>query len=97
MMRVWRVKGNSLSPGVQDGEFVVTINFPILFRLHKGDKVLLSHPQFGVLIKEVKAIDDEQHSVWVEGTHPFSVDSRTLGAIPRKNILGKVIWHIRKT
>lgn len=97
MIRVWRVRGNSLAPEVKDGEFVLAVNFPILFSLHNGDKVLFHHPQYGVLIKEVKAIDAQHHTVWVEGSHPYSVDSRSFGPIDREHILGKVIWHIRKT
>lgn len=97
MIGIWRIDGNSLSPGVEDGEFVVALRFPLLYRLRLGDRVIFRHPQYGVLVKEVKAIDDEHQTVWVEGTQPNSVDSRTFGAIHRKTLLGKVIWHIRKT
>lgn len=57
-----------------------------------GDIVVAQHPfkQSVVLIKRISEIDEQ--SVSLSGDNPSeSTDSRTLGRIPKKDILGKVI------
>lgn len=68
---------------------------PILLGgIRPGDVVIFQHPLHGKLIKRVDHLEAEGSQVFVTGTSPDSIDSRTFGAIPREIVLGKVIWHI---
>jgi signal peptidase I len=97
MLRLLKVKGHSLAPDFQEGDFVVIIKIPLLwFKLHPGDIVVFCHPEYGVMIKKVESFSQDGESIFVIGTHPDSVDSRRFGAIPFQDLLGKVIWHVRK-
>lgn len=95
MLRLLKVTGQSLTPEFQEGDFVLVVKIPFFFdSLHKGDIVVFRHPDYGTLIKQVSSINPEHGEIFVTGTHPFSVDSKQLGAIPKNDLIGKVIWHI---
>lgn len=89
----YRIQGNSMLPELKDGdEVLVNPNEPYQI----GDIVVAQHPfkQSVVLIKRISEIDES--SVYLIGDNPAeSTDSRTLGKIPRKDILGKVV-HLLK-
>lgn len=95
MLRLFRIRGHSLEPEYQPGDFVLASKIPFLFHLPKiGDVIIFKHPEIGNLIKHIENIDPDTDQVIVLGTHPYSVDSRQFGPISRHQILGKVLWHI---
>lgn len=95
MFRVIMVTGESLSPSYQEGDYVVLTTIPFLLRrLKAGDTIVFRNDIYGLMVKQVEEIDNEQGRVSVVGIHPNSVDSRHFGAIKRQDIMGKVIWHI---
>lgn len=95
MLRILRVMGASLSPAIQDGDYVLVVTLPILKRrLKPADVVAFHHPDYGILIKRIASIAGDDR-LYVTGTDPASVDSRTFGPIHRREVIGKVIWHIR--
>lgn len=97
MIRLLRVTGESLSPDFQDGDFVFILKIPFLFKLiNAGDTVVFEHSPVGTLIKKVDQINPKDGSIYVLGDHQFSVDSRQIGWIPKQNVIGKVIWHVKK-
>jgi nickel-type superoxide dismutase maturation protease len=97
MFQVLRVTGESLSPFFLEGDFVVIIKIPFLFRtLRCGDVIVFRHPIYGTLIKKIESITRQPPEARVVGAHENSVDSRIFGPVPRSAIIGKVIWHIRK-
>jgi signal peptidase I len=98
MFRFLKVSGQSLTPSYQEGDFVLVAKIPFfLDRLKCGDAVVFNHPVFGQMIKLVEHIDLPGNLVFVTGTQPNSLDSRQLGPIPRGELQGKVIWHIKKS
>jgi hypothetical protein len=98
MLHRVKVSGDSLSPDYKEGDFVITVKIPLFLRwLQPGDVVVLRQMPYGILIKQVEWVDAILKQVFVTGTHSASIDSRTFGPVPVKNILGKVIWHIRQT
>jgi len=95
MLRLIKVRGDSLEPDVHSGEFVLVATLPAASRrLRPGDVVVLRHPAYGLLIKRVARLDAQVGAVYVLGTHPHSVDSRNFGPVPLETIEGKVIWRI---
>lgn len=98
MARLFKVTENSLAPDYQEGDFVLTIRFPLFFYRYKtGDVIVFDHPPYGRMIKRVQAISPGNETLFVIGSHPDSIDSRQFGPIRTRAVLGKVIWHIKKT
>ncbi len=97
MLRLIKVTENSLHPLYQDGDYVLTSRIPILFgALRPGDAVVFRHEIYGTLIKLVDQFDRGKDEIRVIGLHENSVDSRLFGPVHSGDLIGKVIWHIRK-
>jgi nickel-type superoxide dismutase maturation protease len=96
MLRLLRISGDSLTPEFQHGDFVLVSKIPFLFSPPTPGNVVAFHqPGYGLLIKRIQAINPDG-GVMVSGSHPESVDSRVFGAVRPSDLLGRVIWHIRK-
>ncbi len=67
----------------------------MLRRLKKGDVIVFRHPYYGVMIKRIDSISPDSDDIVVLGAHPESTDSRDFGPIHRKDVVGKVIWHVK--
>jgi nickel-type superoxide dismutase maturation protease len=97
MFQFIKVSGDSLSPEIKEGDFVLVSKIPFsLNSLRVGDLVVFIHPDYGLLIKRIGAVSADRLSYQVTGAHPFSVDSRQFGPVDRQALVGKVIWHIRR-
>ena len=95
MFRVMRVTGESLSPDYKEGDFVVLTTIPFfLNRIRAGDIIVFKNPSYGVLIKKVERVLDDENAFDVRGSHPTSVDSRQFGPVSKNAIIGRLIWHI---
>ena len=98
MAKLLKVTGASLEPSYQDGDFVLVSKIPILFRfVRKGDVIVFHHEVYGTLIKRIDRLVPEQNGYYVLGKREDSIDSRIIGIIAKKDVIGKVIWHISKT
>lgn len=96
MCKVLRIKGESLYPEYRNGDYVITAWSPFSFkRLKLGDVIAFTHPDYGLLIKQVSQIDRQRSTLEVRGTVLESVDSRTFGPIPSQSVRGRVFWHIK--
>jgi signal peptidase I len=92
LCKILRIRGDSLSPNLQDGDFVLSSKIPILLkRLQPGDLVVFNQPGYGVLIKQLESISQDGQSLQVRGLHPESVDSRTFGPVKHRYLIGKII------
>jgi signal peptidase I len=97
MFQFLKVTGESLSPLYQEGDFVLIIKIPFLFKLlRRGDVVVFRQPSYGILIKWVEGVSSARREITVIGAHANSIDSRSFGPISQADIIGKVVWHIRK-
>lgn len=96
MLFLLRVEGSSLEPDYVEGDFVLVSKIPFLFRpVRTGDVVVFKHALYRTMIKYVDCFEPETGEVYVIGTNPESIDSRSFGPIQYEAVLGKVIWHIR--
>ncbi len=97
MFKILRIRGDSLSPKLMDGDFVLSSKIPILLkRLQTGDLVVFNQPGYGVLIKQLESISQDGQSLEVRGLHQDSVDSRTFGPVSRHSLLGKIVYSIHQ-
>jgi signal peptidase I len=95
MLRLFRIRGHSLAPEYQPGDFVVVSKIPFYFHPPGiGDVIAFKHPTYGLMIKAVSHYDPLSRLVAVCGTHPNSIDSQEFGPIPYQRVIGKILWHI---
>lgn len=80
------VRGDSMSPRLTDGQLK-------LFRrrgaYRVGDIVLATHPNYGLIIKQISALEDKL--VALRGLSSESVSETSLGQISIENIHGRLI------
>lgn len=96
LLQMLKIRGHSLYPAYQDGDYVLVSRVPLLLRgIRPGDAVVFRHARHGKLIKLVERLEDQGRKVFLVGLDEASVDSRHFGAVPREQILGAVIRHIR--
>ena len=96
MLRLLKVSGESLSPVVQDGDFVLIAKIPLLIKsLHRGDVIAFHHKIYGTMIKQVDDISIDGERFIVTGNHENSVDSNQFGAkcgfVYMVNVVGIII------
>ena len=97
MVRLLKVTGSSLLPVYRDGDFVVVSKIPYLFgKIKRGDIVAFRQTEYGTMIKKVQRVAPTGVEIHVIGTQENSIDSRHFGPITKGDVLGKVVWHIRK-
>ena len=97
MLFLFKVAGSSLEPDFVEGDFVLASKIPFFFRrIRAGDVIVFEHVLYQTMLKYVERFDPQTGEVYVEGTNPASIDSRSFGPIHLRAVLGKVIWHIRK-
>jgi nickel-type superoxide dismutase maturation protease len=97
MLRIIKVSGDSLSPTIREGDFVLVSKIPFLLNSPRaGDVIVFNHPIYGTLIKRIDQALQGGASFFVLGSDEFSVDSRQFGPIGKDTLIGKVIWHIRR-
>jgi nickel-type superoxide dismutase maturation protease len=95
VFQILKVTGESLSPFFMHGDYVLVVKLPfVLHRLRVGDVVVFRHPAYGVMIKRLERLTPDGEELYVLGSHPDSNDSRGFGPVPRRWVLGKVVWRI---
>jgi len=96
MLRLLKVRGASLWPDFQDGDYVLAAGVPFpAGKVRAGDVIIFSQPGYGSLIKRVERVLEGGEAYVVRGTQIDSSDSRNFGPIPKARVSGKVIWHIQ--
>ncbi len=97
MLKLLKIEGDSLTPNFEHGDFVLVSKIPFLFHSPShGDVVAFHQPGYGLLIKYIQSVNPDGE-LNVIGTRPESIDSRVFGAVRQEDMIGKVVWHIRKT
>jgi signal peptidase I len=97
MLRLLKIRGHSLYPDFQDGDYVLIAKTSFPFgKIRAGDVIVFHQPGFSFMIKRVQDVIDDGRAFMVRGTQVYSTDSRNFGAVPKERVQGKVIWHIRQ-
>lgn len=90
MFKVFKVKGQSLYPHLEDGDRVLCKKIYKDSSLYIGDTVLFNKEPYGLMIKKITFINLGQYEL--KGTNPDSIDSRNFGMIDRPNIHYKFLF-----
>lgn len=93
MFSVFRVKGDSMSPQINNGEYVVTFTW-IFFKPWPGLRVVYHHPNYGVILKMVVDVNRKKKTFSSQGLNASSVEAKNLKNTPIANIKGFVIWQL---
>jgi len=97
MLRLLRVRGQSLAPDYREGDYVLAAKVPFPSgKIRAGDVIVFDQPGYGRLIKRVTRVLDDGGAFEVRGTQVESTDSRNFGPVPADRVSAKVIWHIRR-
>ena len=97
ILRLLKIRGFSLHPGLQAGDYVLAAGVPFpMGKIKVGDVIVFRQPQYGTLIKRVQQVLEGGRAFEVLGTQIDSTDSRDFGPVPKEQVIGKVIWHIRQ-
>ena len=90
MFQLFKISGDSLYPFYKSGERVICRKVFQNTPINIDDTVVFEKSQYGRMIKKITAIDDNRY--FVEGTDPFSIDSRNFGALEKEEIKYKVLF-----
>lgn len=95
--RRYEVADRSMSPTLEDGDWVIALPRPR--RIRVGDIVITDLPGSPgfELVKRVSAVDPTDASLWLVGDNPDggSVDSGTFGSVPPASITARVVMRYR--
>ena len=93
MLGIFKVQGDSMYPTLSAGDFVVTCRF--YRKLAIGDLIVFNHNNYGRLIKRIIEIASTGE-LRLTGENNASVDSQQIGWVSKKDLLGIVLFKIRK-
>jgi nickel-type superoxide dismutase maturation protease len=89
------VEGASMEPTLSPGDHLLAV--PAV-GVRPGDVVAVADPRVParLLVKRVISVDRSRDLLWVEGDNrDASSDSRHFGPVPRRAIIGKVVYRYR--
>lgn len=91
LFRFFKIHGHSMEPLIKDGQKVLVSSIPFIFSNPKKNDIVAFNLDNKIFIKRIEKIENGKY--FLQGDNKDdSLDSRKLGFIERKDILGKVIW-----
>jgi phage repressor protein C with HTH and peptisase S24 domain len=81
-----------MEPNLSDGDYVVAATR--LWRPRLNKMAVVRHQDFGILVKRI-----HRHSpggYLLSSDNPLGTDSRTLGQVPKQQVIGPVLFSIRR-
>lgn len=91
LMRV-TVSGSSMSPTLEDGDWLLCRVLPSGEGVRPGDIVVVRRPDRPELLLVKRAVRREGDGWWVQGDNEAaSDDSRLFGVVPASDVLGRAV------
>ncbi|MBC7463868.1 MAG: S26 family signal peptidase [Actinobacteria bacterium] len=87
------VAGDSMAPTYMPGDWLL-VKWGGRFKL--GNTVVIEQEERPGVFLIKRFIREEDGKYWVEGDSESSTDSRKWGAIPKEEIVGRVLFRIRR-
>jgi hypothetical protein len=94
LVQIVRVGGESMSPTLDDGDFVVALGPPLVRRHRPGDVVVVAHARLGLIVKRIAALGPESDWVELAGDAAASCSREALGRVPRRAIVGRAVLRV---
>lgn len=92
LLKILKVHGHSMQPKIRNGQKVFVSKLPYFFISPKINDIVAFKFEEKIFVKRIKSISKDKH-ILVGDNKNDSLDSRKIGAIPKKNILGKIVWY----
>lgn len=89
-LKIWRVQGHSMAPAIPPGSFLLAVKWLFLFPIKEGQRLVINHPRYGVIVKTVATVDNNG-LIWSKGENSESITIEQLGPINTLQVLGRVI------
>jgi len=98
MFKIYRVRGNSMQPTLNEGDYVVAFSRLVckFVKPKIGTLIVVDHPEEGVMIKRVAEVL-EKHVRLVGDNQAESITSAVMGNVEFQNIIGRVFYLSRKS
>ena len=93
LLSLLKVSGHSMEPSIKSGSIVIISSVSFIFLKPKIGEIVLFKRSREKLIKRVIKIKGEKYFLTGDNVDE-SLDSRKIGWIKRKDILGKVIFSM---
>ena len=95
MLKLVKVTGNSMSPTLEDGDYVLIRKPPRQRKLTLGLIYVINHSELGRIIKR---LGDMKHDrCFFIGDNPSSTPSTVIGAVESSRVIGQVILAVGKS
>ncbi|PIE71497.1 MAG: peptidase S24 [Deltaproteobacteria bacterium] len=91
MLTCFRICGDSMSPGLNRGDYVVAARW--LRRPRARQLVVIRHPVYGVIVKRM--VKKNACGYWFESDNPCGVTQDEIGALAKNQIIGRVLFSVR--
>ena len=96
---VWRMENDTMWPLVTSNDVVVATKWFHVTSLHAGDLVIVDLPMPIGPTPTVRKIEQQTNTpagqFYLRAVNTNGVDSQWLGALPARDIEGKVVWIIK--
>ncbi len=93
LLAKFRIIGHSMEPAIKNGEEVLVSNFFYWFKKPKIGDIVAFRDSEQILIKRITKISEGKY--FLSGDNQGdSLDSRKLGLIAKRKIIGKVIYKL---
>ena len=89
MFKLFKISGDSLYPFYKNGQRVLCLKVFPKTNISVDDTVVFEKDSYGMMIKKVKTAEEDAY--FVEGTNPYSIDSRNFGTLEKKELKYKVL------
>lgn len=80
-------------PVLNEGDYVATTRWWL--KLKRGSLVVVRHPKYKTIVKRIEALRDDG-AFLLSGENSASVDSQQMGWLTKDDLLGTVLFSIRK-
>ena len=95
MLKLVKVTGNSMSPTLEDGDYVLIRKPRRQRKLTLGLIYVINHSELGRIIKRLS--DMKHDRCYFIGDNPSSTPSTVIGAVESSRVIGQVILAVGKS
>lgn len=93
MLNIFRVEGDSMSPILTAGDYVIASR--LFFTFQVNQLVIVDHPIYGCIVKRIVEISNTK-GFYLSGENANSISSKKIGWVRKEDIKGRVLLSIRK-